>query len=83
MDRRVAPELGSVQPEKPRPNAGLGRGTLWAWDAANCLVVQRAGQVFDAGATLDRHLQRAIARKFYIHDVLFQIDLDRVIGSEG
>ena len=41
--------------------------------------VLRAGlraRIFGAGATLDDHLRRPIARKFYIHDVLFQIDLD-------
>ena len=35
-----------------------------------------------AGATLDRHLQRTITGKFDIHDVLFQIHMDRVIRSE-
>jgi hypothetical protein len=83
-------ELGSgfglfFAPKTPA-QAELGRGTLGNCDAAEgcayCLVVDRAGHAFDAGATLDSHLHRAITRKFYIHDVLFQVDLDRMIGSE-
>lgn len=37
----------------------------------------------DAGAALDGHLHRTITGQFHIHDVPFQIDLDRLIEREN
>jgi hypothetical protein len=79
----LGPGFGLLLSAKTPAQAELGRGTLGNWDPADCLVVRGPGHAFDAGATLDRHLQPAIARKFYIHDVLLQIDLDRVMGAKA